>query len=73
MSACRIAVATAWVRVSASSLVMASRLRVGDVVGYRSGMLHRVVLHRIVAIKDDRYVLTSLASLDAAVIAINPS
>ena len=34
-----------------------SRLRVGDVVGYRSAMLHRVVLHRIVAIKGDRYVL----------------
>ena len=30
--------------------------RVGDVVGYRSGLIHRVVLHRIVAIHDGRYV-----------------
>ena len=35
----------------------ASAPRVGDVVGYRSAMLGRVVLHRIVAIKGDRYVL----------------
>jgi len=33
-----------------------TRLRVGDIVGYRSAMLHRVVLHRIAAIKGDRYV-----------------
>ncbi len=30
--------------------------RVGDVVGYRSGLIHRVVLHRIVAIHGGRYV-----------------
>lgn len=30
--------------------------RVGDVVGYRSGLIHRVVLHRIVAIHNGRYV-----------------
>jgi signal peptidase I len=30
--------------------------RVGDIVGYRSGLIHRVVLHRIVAIHDGRYV-----------------
>ena len=30
--------------------------RVGDVVGYRSGLIHRVVLHRIIAIRDGRYV-----------------
>ncbi len=30
--------------------------RVGDVVGYRSGLIHRVVLHRIIAIHDGRYV-----------------
>lgn len=33
------------------------RIRAGDVVGYRSAMLHRVVLHRVVAIEGDRYVL----------------
>ena len=31
--------------------------RVGDVVGYHSALLHRVVLHRITAIEGDRYVL----------------
>ena len=30
--------------------------RVGDIVGYRSGLIHRVVLHRIVAIHGGRYV-----------------
>ena len=35
----------------------ASAPRVGDVVGYRSAMLGRVVLHRIVAVKGDHYVL----------------
>ncbi len=34
----------------------ATGLRVGDVVGYRSVMLRRVVLHRIAAIRGDRYV-----------------
>ena len=29
--------------------------RVGEVVGYRSTLIHRVVLHRIVAIHGDRY------------------
>ena len=33
----------------------ADRYRIGDVVGYRSAMLHRVVLHRIVAIHDGHY------------------
>ena len=32
-------------------------IRVGDIVAYRSTVLHVVVLHRIVAIKGDRYVL----------------
>jgi signal peptidase I len=32
-----------------------STYRVGDVVAYRSELLHRVVLHRIVAIEDGRY------------------
>lgn len=32
-----------------------SRFRVGDVVGYRSALLDRVVLHRIVAVTGDRY------------------
>ena len=35
----------------------ASAYRVGDVVGYRSPLLHRVVLHRIVAIHGAHYVL----------------
>ena len=35
----------------------ASTLEVGDVVGYRSELLGRVVLHRITAIDDGRYVL----------------
>jgi signal peptidase I len=30
--------------------------KVGDIVAYRSTMLHTVVLHRIVAVKGDRYV-----------------
>lgn len=30
---------------------------VGDVVAYRSALLHRVVLHRVVAIDGDRYVV----------------
>ena len=34
-----------------------SHPRVGDVVGYRSELLDRVVLHRIIEIKGDRYVL----------------
>jgi signal peptidase I len=34
----------------------AATYRVADVVGYRSELLHRVVLHRIVAIRGDRYV-----------------
>jgi signal peptidase I len=29
--------------------------RVGDVVGYHSALIHRVVLHRIVAIRNGRY------------------
>ena len=29
--------------------------RVGEVVGYRSALIHRVVLHRIIAIHGDRY------------------
>ncbi len=33
-----------------------ARPRVGDIVGYRSVMLHRVVLHRIAAIEGDHYV-----------------
>jgi signal peptidase I len=33
-----------------------SSYRVGDVVGYRSADLHRVVLHRIVGVVDGRYV-----------------
>ena len=32
-----------------------SKPRVGDVVGYRSVLLDRVVLHRIVAVNGDRY------------------
>ena len=32
-----------------------SDYRVGDVVGYRSGDLHRVVLHRIIGVADGRY------------------
>jgi signal peptidase I len=35
---------------------LAGDYRVGDVVAYRSKVLHVVVLHRIVAIKGDRYV-----------------
>ena len=35
----------------------ASSLEVGDVVGYRSKILGRVVLHRITAIESGRYVL----------------
>ena len=31
------------------------RYHVGDVVGYQSAMLHRIVLHRIVAIHNGRY------------------
>lgn len=34
----------------------ASSYRVGDVVAYRSSLLHVVVLHRIIAIRGDRYV-----------------
>ena len=37
------------------ALRQASRYNVGDVVGYRSSMLHRVVIHRIVGIKNGRY------------------
>ena len=33
----------------------AQRYKVGDIVAYRSTMLHTVVLHRIIAIKGDRY------------------
>jgi signal peptidase I len=33
-----------------------SRYAVGDVVAYRSRMLHRLVLHRVVAIRHGRYV-----------------
>ena len=37
-------------------LIRASnRYRVGDVVAYKSALLHRVVLHRIVKISHDRY------------------
>jgi signal peptidase I len=32
-----------------------SSYRVGDVVGYHSALIHRVVLHRIVAIRGGRY------------------
>jgi signal peptidase I len=35
----------------------ASRYRIGDVVAYRSTLLHTVVLHRIVALQGARYVL----------------
>jgi signal peptidase I len=35
----------------------ASAYRVGDVVGYHSPLIHRVVLHRIVAIHGQHYVL----------------
>jgi signal peptidase I len=34
----------------------ASKYRVGDIVGYRSPLIHRVVLHRIVAIRGKHYV-----------------
>src|SRR3954453_21754335 len=34
----------------------AARYRVGQIVAYRSAALHTVVLHRIIAIKGDRYV-----------------
>src|SRR5512133_1249948 len=34
----------------------AKHYKVGDIVAYRSTMLHTVVLHRIVAVKGDRYV-----------------
>jgi len=34
----------------------ASAYRVGEVVGYRSKLLHRIVMHRIVRINGDRYV-----------------
>jgi signal peptidase I len=37
------------------ALRQASSYRVGDVVGYRSALLHRIVLHRVVAIDDGRY------------------
>ena len=33
-----------------------SSYRVGDIVGYQSALIHRVVLHRIVAIHGGRYV-----------------
>ena len=36
-------------------LRQSSSYEVGDVVAYRSSLLHRVVLHRIVAIDDGRY------------------
>jgi signal peptidase I len=35
----------------------AASYRVGDIVGYRSALLHRVVLHRIVAIENGRFAL----------------
>jgi signal peptidase I len=35
----------------------AGHYRVGEIVAYRSKLLHVVVLHRIIAIKGDRYVL----------------
>ena len=35
----------------------ASDYKVGDVVGYRSSMLHRVVMHRIVSIHNGHYTL----------------
>jgi len=31
--------------------------RIGDVVGYRSRLLHRIVLHRIVAVEHGRFVM----------------
>jgi signal peptidase I len=34
----------------------AKHYKVGDIVAYRSTMLHTVVLHRIIAVKGDRYV-----------------
>ena len=37
------------------ALRQVSHYEVGDVVGYRSSMLHRVVIHRIVGIKKDHY------------------
>jgi signal peptidase I len=45
-------------RLQPSDLVVlrrAHRYRVGDVVGYRSTLLRRVVLHRIVAMHDGRF------------------
>jgi signal peptidase len=47
-------------RLHRSDLVIvraASAYEVGDVVAYRSRLLGRVVLHRIVAVRDGRYVL----------------
>jgi signal peptidase I len=47
-------------RLHGSDLVLlrtAPRYEVGDVVAYRSAVMGRVVLHRIVAIQGDRYVL----------------
>ena len=38
------------------ALRVAGSYRVGDVVGYHSALLNRVVLHRIVAIDGDRFV-----------------
>jgi signal peptidase I len=38
------------------ALRAAGTYRVGDVVGYRSSLIHRLVLHRIVAIHGNRYV-----------------
>jgi signal peptidase I len=35
----------------------ASGYRIGEIVGYRSALLHRVVLHRIVGQRDGRYTL----------------
>jgi signal peptidase I len=46
-------------RLQRSDLVVlrpAESYHVGEIVGYHSTLLHRVVLHRIVAIKDGRYV-----------------
>jgi signal peptidase I len=35
----------------------ATKYHVGDVVGYRSTMLHRIVMHRIVAVHQGHYIL----------------
>ena len=52
--------ASAWRRASTAATsrwsAPPSHYKVGDIVAYRSTMLHIVVLHRIIAVKGDRYV-----------------